>query len=159
MRKTAGFPNARSEIELHCEIRYPQRSRLMDNDSLNPRFVADRITRLRMEHNISEYQLSLELGFSKGYIQAISSGNILPSLGSLYKICEYFEITPAQFFSGKTDDTKLIEDLTSAIREMSPEEQYTLYHFLKGGKIPTLNSKRKYTKRVSQASPHQGSDK
>lgn len=80
----------------------------MDKNTSNIRFVAERITKLRMEHGISEYQLSLDLGFSKGYIQAISSGNILPSLSSLYKIYEYFEITPAQFFSGKSSDTRLL---------------------------------------------------
>lgn len=129
----------------------------MDKNSSDAKFIADRITRLRLEHNISEYQLSLDLGFSKGYIQAISSGNILPSLGSLYKICDYFEITPAQFFSGKTSDTKLLEDLTSAIREMSLEEQYTLYHFLMGGKIPSSNpkAKGKSSNRGSQAPHHQ----
>ena len=137
------------------------KERLMDKNSLNPKFVADRITRLRMERDISEYQLSLDLGFSKGYIQAISSGNIMPSLGSLYKICEYFEITPAQFFSGKTNDTRLLEDLTSAIREMSIEEQYTLYHFLKGGKIPSPNSrtKKKSANRVSPAPLRRESDR
>ncbi|MDE6950190.1 MAG: helix-turn-helix domain-containing protein [Lachnospiraceae bacterium] len=108
----------------------------MDKISFNPKFIADRITRIRIEHNISEYQLSLDLGFSKGYIQAISSGNIVPSLGALYKICDYFDITPAQFFAGNTSDSKLVEDLARAIREMSTEEQYTLYHFLKGGKLP-----------------------
>lgn len=108
----------------------------MDKNSSNARFVADRITRLRLEHNISEYKLSLDLGFSKGYIQAISSGNILPSLDALFKICDFFDITPAQFFAGKTDDSRLFEDLTTAIRELSMDEQYTLYHFLKGGKLP-----------------------
>lgn len=133
----------------------------MDKRSFDSKFIADRITRLRMEHNISEYQLSLDLGFSKGYIQAISSGNILPSLGSLYKICEYFEITPAQFFSGKTNDTRLLEDLASAIREMSIEEQYSLYHFLKGGKIPVPASKtkNKSSSRVSPEPPHRESDR
>lgn len=132
----------------------------MEKNSSHSRFVADRITRLRMEHNISEYQLSLDLGFSKGYIQAISSGNIMPSLGALYKICDYFEITPAQFFSGKTNDTKLMEDLASTIREMSLEEQYTLYHFLKGGKIPVRKkSRRRSSNPESQAQPSQESDK
>lgn len=114
----------------------------MEKSPLDKKFIAERITKLRMEHSISEYQLSLDLGFSKGYIQAISSGNILPSLGSLYKICEYFEITPEQFFSGKSTDSKLLKDLFNAIREMTIEEQYTLYHFLKGGKIPELKSRK-----------------
>ena len=73
---------------------YNKGEKYMEKSPLDKKFIAERITKLRMEHSISEYQLSLDLGFSKGYIQAISSGNILPSLGSLYKICEYFEITP-----------------------------------------------------------------
>ena len=114
----------------------------MEKSPLDKKFIAERITKLRMEHSISEYQLSLDLGFSKGYIQAISSGNILPSLSSLYKICEYFDITPEQFFSGSGNDSKLLKDLLKVLREMSPEEQYTLYHFLKGGKIPDLKSRK-----------------
>ena len=133
----------------------------MDKTSFNPRFVADRITGIRIAHNISEYQLSLDLGFSKGYIQAISSGNIMPSLGSLYKICDYFSITPAQFFSGDAGDSKLLEDLSSAIREMSVEEQYSLYHFLKGAKppAPSENRRRKSANRGPRASRHPESDK
>ena len=124
----------------------------MDKTSSNPKFIADRITKIRIDHNISEYQLSLDLGFSKGYIQAISSGNIMPSMGALYKICDYFEITPAQFFSGSANDSKLFDDLISAIREMSVEEQYTLYHFLKGGKLPGPDEtdKKKTSRRTGQ---------
>lgn len=133
----------------------------MDKKSSNARFIADRITRLRLEHNISEYKLSLELGFSKGYIQAISSGNITPSLDALYKICEFFDITPAQFFAGKTDDSKLLENLAKAIRDLSVEEQYTLYHFLKGGKLPSQlkKSKKKSSSQVSPAPLPEESDK
>ena len=32
-------------------------------------YIAKRITQLRMARNISEYQMSLELGHSKSYIQ------------------------------------------------------------------------------------------
>lgn len=34
---------------------------------VDTKFIAERITTLRMEHKVSEYQLSLDLGFSKGY--------------------------------------------------------------------------------------------
>lgn len=130
----------------------------MNKNTPDTSFVAERITKLRIEHGISEYQLSLDLGFSKGYIQAVSSGNILPSLSALYKICDYFEITPAQFFSDKNSDTKLLEDLAGAIHEMSPEEQYTLYHFLKGGKIPKIDSWEMDVNPEPQVLPPQESD-
>lgn len=43
--------------------------------------IRDKITQLRVEHNhLSEYQLSLELGQSKGYIQGITAGRSLPSM-------------------------------------------------------------------------------
>lgn len=112
------------------------------------KFIAERITALRMEHNVSEYQLSLDLGFSKGYIQAISSGNILPSLSALYKICGYFDITPEQFFSGNKPP-QLLQDLLGELREMSMEEQYTLYHFLKGGKLSELKAQADFSLELS----------
>lgn len=130
----------------------------MDKDSSDIKFVAERITKLRMQREISEYQLSLDLGFSKGYIQAVSSGSILPSLGALYKICEYFEITPEQFFAGKNSDTKLFQNLVDMLREMSLEEQYTLYQFLRGAPIPKRKLK-KQSNRASQEKPRQESDK
>jgi len=62
-------------------------------------FVRDRITQLRLQHNLSEYQLSYALGQSRGYIQSITSGRTLPSMAMLFEICSYFQITPAEFFA------------------------------------------------------------
>lgn len=54
--------------------------------------IRDKITQLRVEHNhLSEYQLSLELGQSKGYIQGITAGRSLPSMKMFLNICEYFQ--------------------------------------------------------------------
>lgn len=69
-------------------------------------FVRDRITQLRMERNISEYRMSLELGHSKGYIQSISSGRCMPSMAEFLAICEYFNITPAEFFTHPSEACK-----------------------------------------------------
>lgn len=61
--------------------------------------IRDKITKLRVEHNhLSEYQLSLDLGQSKGYIQGIAAGRSLPSMKMFLNICEYFSIEPAEFF-------------------------------------------------------------
>lgn len=63
------------------------------------KYLRDKITRLRLEKNLSEYQLSLELGKCKTYIQAISSGKSLPSFDAFFDLCEYFQLTPEEFFS------------------------------------------------------------
>ena len=56
-------------------------------------FIRSRITQLRIAKNVSEYQMSLDLGHSKSYIQGISSGRALPSMNEFIAICEYFEIS------------------------------------------------------------------
>ena len=61
-------------------------------------FIRERITRLRLERNLSEYQLSYELGQSKGYIQSITSGRALPSMAMFLDICDYFNLAPSEFF-------------------------------------------------------------
>ena len=60
--------------------------------------IREKITKLRMENNhLSEYQMSLNLGQSKGYIQGITSGRSLPSMRMFLIICEYFDIEPSEF--------------------------------------------------------------
>ena len=65
----------------------------------NVDFIRERITQLRMQKNVSEYQMSMELGQNKGYIQGITSGRSLPSMTMFFEICDYFEITPEEFFA------------------------------------------------------------
>lgn len=65
---------------------------------MNEKFIVDRITQLRVERNISEYELSYALGFSKSYVNMISREKNLPSMNAFLAICDYFEITPAEFF-------------------------------------------------------------
>lgn len=40
---------------------------------MDAKYIRDRITELRLKKNVSEYQMSTDLGQNKGYIQAISS--------------------------------------------------------------------------------------
>lgn len=97
----------------------------------NPKFVQERITELRLLCDVSEYRLSKDLGFSKGYIQSISSGKTYPSITALYQICDYFHITPREFFDdGSAPDSELVQNLILEIRSLPVEDQYFLYHFL-----------------------------
>ena len=88
---------------------------------MDEQFLRDRISQLRMKKGVSEYQMSLELGHSRGYIQNISSGKSLPSITGLFEICEYFNITPAQFFDEQTDDPSLISGLLKNMKNLKEE--------------------------------------
>ena len=68
-------------------------------------FVRERITQLRLQKGVSEYQMSYDLGHSRGYIYNISSGKALPPMKEFFAICDYFGITPQQFFEGSGPGT------------------------------------------------------
>ena len=61
-------------------------------------FVRSRITQLRLQRNISEHKMSLDLDKSGSYIRSITNGTALPSLKELFHIITYFDMTPVEFF-------------------------------------------------------------
>ena len=89
-------------------------------------FVRDRITKLRLQKDISEYQLSYDLGHSRGYINNISSGKSLPSLSEFFAICDYFEITPQQFFDDGTQNPELIQKALEGMKQLSEDDMLML---------------------------------
>ena len=68
-------------------------------DTQYDEFIRNLITELRMNKNISEHRMSLDLDKSGSYVRGITSGAALPSLRELFNIINYFEMTPAEFFA------------------------------------------------------------
>lgn len=88
--------------------------------------LRQRVTDLRLKAGISEYQLSLALGQSKGYIQQISSGKALPSMQRFFDLCEYFQISPAEFFDMGNKDPQLTKELVVATHGLDEEQMKLL---------------------------------
>lgn len=74
-------------------------------------YIREKITELRIKKGVSEYKMSLDLGHSKSYIQSISSGRALPSLPEFLCICDYFGITPKDFFDTDMKEPALLNEL------------------------------------------------
>ena len=83
---------------------------------MNVEYVRNRITQLRIQKGVSEYQMSYDLGHSRSYIYNISSGKSLPPMTEFLQICDYFGITPSQFFDDTEENPALLQ---SAISELS----------------------------------------
>ncbi|HAE44262.1 MAG TPA: hypothetical protein DCG37_01530 [Lachnospiraceae bacterium] len=62
-------------------------------------FFRDKLAMLRKQKGVSAREMSLALGQSESYINRIEKGKMLPSMSLFFKICEYFEITPKEYFS------------------------------------------------------------
>lgn len=61
-------------------------------------FTQERIAKLRLQKGSSARDMSLSLGQNSSYINQIENKKSLPSLQGLFYICEYFGITPREFF-------------------------------------------------------------
>lgn len=86
------------------------------------KFVRDRITDLRLKKGVSEYQMSYDLGHSRGYIYNISSGKALPPLKEFFAICDYFGITPCEFFDTGLKNPKLIRQATEGLKLLDEDD-------------------------------------
>ena len=61
------------------------------------KFVRDRIAQLRLQKGVSEYQMSYDLGHSRGYIYNISSGKSLPPLTEFFPFVNILVLLPVNF--------------------------------------------------------------
>ena len=86
------------------------------------KFVRDRITDLRLKKGVSEYQMSYDLGHSRGYIYNISSGKALPPLTEFFAICDYFGITPCEFFDTGLKNPELIRQATEGLKSLDEDD-------------------------------------
>ena len=91
-------------------------------DRMDIQFVRERITQLRLQKGVSEYKMSYDLGHSRGYINNISSGKTLPSMTEFFAICDYFEITPIEFFNTQQVNPKLSREVFALLSQLDESD-------------------------------------
>lgn len=76
-----------------------------------------RLAKLRMEKGVSARDMSLSIGQSAGYINALENRNGFPSMQVFFYICGYLGVTPSEFFddgnSHPTEYQEIITDLNA----------------------------------------------
>lgn len=94
-------------------------------------YVRERITQLRLAKGVSEYQMSYDLGHSRGYINNISSGKSLPSLNEFFYICDYFEISPIEFFDKEQKNPALATKAMEEIKYLDDDDMLLVLTLIK----------------------------
>lgn len=84
-------------------------------------FTQNRIAQLRLQKGVSARDMSLSLGQNSSYINQIENKKALPSLQGFFYICEYFAITPQQFFDEENNYPLEIADLIKDIKKLDEE--------------------------------------
>jgi len=103
---------------------------LKETDTVEPDFVRNRITELRVKKGIAEHRMSLELGHSRSYMQSISAGRALPSMTEFLAICDYLEVTPRDFFDETCGSPCLTNKILQETREMSDADLLLLLNII-----------------------------
>lgn len=82
-----------------------------------------RLTQLRLEKNVSARDMSLSLGQSEAYINRIENKKMLPSMAVFFCICEYFDITPAEFFNFEEKPSAEVIAAMKKLGDMEPQKR------------------------------------
>lgn len=91
------------------------------------KFLSERIAKLRTAKKVSARDMSLSIGQNENYINHIENGRSMPSMQVFFYICEYFGITPKEFFDEGTRNPALI-NLVSEDLNYLDEKQITNIH-------------------------------
>ena len=89
--------------------------------------IRQRIVELRLAKNVSQREMSLSLGQNDSYINRIENGKALPYMQVFLYICEYFNVTPQEFFgtpsldfpSDGTADTERLRVILDNVRKLN----------------------------------------
>ena len=70
-----------------------------------------RLTQLRMQRGVSAREISIAIGQSCSYINRIENHKMLPSMTVFFYICDYFGVTPREFFDDGCDNPILMKEI------------------------------------------------
>lgn len=103
---------------------------------MNEKFIAKRIYFLRTQRGISARDLSLTLGQSESYINKIENQKTYPSMSTFLYLCDYFHITPEEFFCENNNQPVLVKQLTEASKNLNSAQICALLDIIRAFKTP-----------------------
>lgn len=83
---------------------------------------AKRVKEMRISKGVSAREMSLSLGQSENYVNHIENGKAFPSMALFLEICEYFSVSPAEFFSYEMGNIYSISRLAKACNGLTKEQ-------------------------------------
>lgn len=96
------------------------------------KYIGSRITELRLKMNPvpSERDVSLSIGQNSSYITKITSGKANPTIDRFYIICEYFGITPMEFFNHYEDNPAKDREVLTHLKNLAEKDYDIIADFI-----------------------------
>ena len=90
-----------------------------------------RISKLRLQKNVSAKNMSLLLGLNEGYISKLENSDGYPTMKSFFCICEYFDITPMEFFDFDNDCPTENKRILEEFKKLDYKQTKTILEVIK----------------------------
>ena len=91
-----------------------------------------RLAQLRTKKGVSARDMSLSIGQNHAYINNIESGKALPSMAIFFYICEYLEVTPAEFFDTDSKNPMKLQSLIKDLKRLDDKKLDNIAEIVKG---------------------------
>ena len=91
-----------------------------------------RLAQLRNKKGVSARDMSLSIGQNHAYINNIESGKALPSMTIFFYICEYLNITPAEFFDIDSKNPVKLQGLIEDLKKLDDKQLDSISEIVKG---------------------------
>ena len=95
-------------------------------------FFRQRLSQLRAQKGVSARDMSLSLGQSESYINKIENGKSLPSMQVFFYICDYFGISPQEFFDADNHNPTAAGALADDIKSLTDSQIASIADIVKG---------------------------
>lgn len=98
---------------------------------MNEEFFRQRLSQLRSQKGVSARDMSLTLGQSESYINKIENGKAFPSMQIFFYICDYFGISPRDFFDEDASNPTLLNTLIDDLKTLSDTQITNIANIVK----------------------------
>lgn len=88
----------------------------------NEELFYKRLTELRMAKNVSARDMSLSIGQSENYINGIENKHGFPSMQVFFYICDYFDISPMEFFDIDAKNPTKLNDIAEKMKALTNDQ-------------------------------------
>ena len=93
---------------------------------------SQRLSELRSKKNVSAREMSLAIGQNPSYINRIENGQSYPSMQGFFYICEYLDVSPAEFFDINNFDPHKRREIVDALKALDAKQLYIVHSVVQG---------------------------
>ena len=94
--------------------------------------LGKRVAQLRMAKGVSARDMSLSIGQGAAYINNIENKKTLPSMRGFFYICEYFNISPKDFFDTDSNNPEKLNEIVFDMKHLPSEHLDNIANIIKG---------------------------